>query len=311
MHTTSNHIKIPPKPHKFTPWLAPALILPLIFCSTGCNQNTSSVSENVYENTSRSGAIYSSERWRGTITITGDITIYSGTVTIEPGTTVQFTAGADDQNGGDPTPITDPYFPSDPAIAHSQISSINLYGGNFYAVGTSSQEITFTSTATNPAAGDWDALQYNQTGSRLCLQNVVIEYGYFGVQINAAANDSLVTFNHNTIRQIVTAGLLCGNPNSTPTVEITVSGNNFSYCNHEGIATFRNALVTIESNVFHDIWNLTDGGGAGVVIECNNSTVCNNQFLRNCVGIIVVSAESSPTISDNTFTDNQTDISLP
>ena len=57
------------------------------------NDHTHIATNTVYENTSRSGPVYSNERWKGTIDITGDVTIYaSATVTIEPGTTIRFAA---------------------------------------------------------------------------------------------------------------------------------------------------------------------------------------------------------------------------
>lgn len=269
---------------------------------------TSPVPEKIYENTTRSGSVYSNEVWKGMVDITGDVTIYSGVVTIEPGTTVRFAAGSDDQAGGSPTPISDPPFPSDPAVAHSQISSIDLFGGTLYAVGTADNKILFTSSGTSPEASDWDAIQYNKTGSKLILQNTIIEYGYSGVGINVSANDSHIIFKDNIVRQIVAAGIGCGNPFSSPEVTITVSGNDISYCGHEGIATFDNADITAESNVFHDIWNKVDGGGAGIVIEHNNSTVRNNQFLRNSTGIIVLTEDSHPSLSSNTFEANGKDI---
>jgi parallel beta-helix repeat protein len=278
------------------------IIIGLLLCLNSCGVNAPST-EKFYENTTRSGSIYSDECWRGVIEVTGDVTIYSGTLSIEAGTTLKFKADSDDQAGGSTTPITDPYYPHDPAVAHSQISSINLQGGNLYAVGASDNKITFTSTASSAEAGNWDCIQYNKTGSNLNLQNTIIEYGYYGIQINAAANDSNIVLKNNTIRRIVASGITCG-INSGLQVALTISGNNISYCGHEGIATYQNKTLTIESNTFHDIWNYVDGpSGAGVVIENNNSTVRDNQFLRNCIGIIVT-GESQPSISGNTFTDN-------
>ena len=64
-----------------------------------------------YSNTTRAGALTTSETWSGTITISGDILIGNNcTLTIEPGTTVKFTANSDSTNHGFDTPITDAPF---------------------------------------------------------------------------------------------------------------------------------------------------------------------------------------------------------
>lgn len=277
-----------------------------IFLSTcGDDGNGNSVTGTIYENTTRSGPIYSSERWRGTIDITGDVSINaSATVTIEPGTIVRFAAGLDDQRGGPTTPFTDPFFPSDPVISPSQMSSIDVFGGTLLAIGTPDNPIVFTSSASN--WGDWQSIQYNQQGSKLILQHTIIEYGYFGVQINTAANDSNITVKDNIIRHIVACGI-CGSP--THPVTLTVSGNDISDCGHEAIATFSNTTFLIENNTFHDnLWSYGDGpAGVGVVIEDNNSTIRNNQFIRNRCGITILTENSDPIISGNTFVDNDED----
>lgn len=263
--------------------------------------------ETVYEDTSVSGTVTANQTWRGTIDITGDVVIEDGaTVTIDPGTQVRFAAGADDQEGGGTTPITDPPFPNDPAIAPSQISSISVSGGALRAVGTETEPIVFTSASTTPAWGDWHSIQYNQTGSGLVLQYTVIEYGYSGVQIDTAADDTMMTFSHNTIRHVVACGI-CGSP--TDTVTLTISANDISDCGHEGIAIFSPTNFTIEDNVFHDNIQSYGDGPASVAVNVggDTATIRNNQFLRNWIAINVMPETSQPTISGNTFSDNTTD----
>jgi len=276
----------------------------------GDNDHTHIATNTVYENTTRSGPVYSNERWKGTIDITGDVTIYaSATVTIEPGTTIRFAAGSDDQKEGGDTPISDPPFPNDPAIPPSKISSINLYGGTLYAVGTDNNKIVFTSSASSPERGDWQSIIYDEKSSNLILQYTIIEYGYYGVQINTTADDSNITIKDNIIRHVVACGI-CGGIDPSLPVTITVSGNDISDCGHEGIATFSSTTLVIENNAFHDnLWSYGDGPSAvAVAIEGNNTTIRNNQFIMNHIGINIISENSAPDIYCNSFVDNEKDI---
>lgn len=275
-------------------------------CSGGTSNTASNsgTTETTAENTSRSGNISSNERWKGTILVTGDVNVQSGaTLTIEAGTTVKFVAGTDDRTGGSTAPITDPPFPNDPTTAHSQMSSLNVYGGSVVAVGTAASPIVFTSAATSPKWGDWDSIQFNQAGSKLTLQYAVVEYGYYGVAINAAADDSVVTVKDNTIRHVVACGI-CGSP--LDTVTLTVSGNDISYCGHEGIATFSKTTFVVENNTFHDNVQSYGDGAASVAVnvEDNSSTIRNNTFRNNYAAIGILTAASTPTTSGNTFSGN-------
>lgn len=258
----------------------------------------------IYKDTTRHGNTGPDERWQGTINVTGDITIGSGSIlTIDPGTMVRFAAGSDDQHGGPTTPITDPPFPHDPAIAPSSICSINVYGGALYAIGTPDTPIVFTSSSTtNPKPGDWQSIQYILPGSILRLQYALIEYGYYGVQINTSATDAKITINNNTMCDIVACGV-CAAFNGSQ-VAITVSHNDMSRIGHEGVATDQFSNMVIENNVFHDIYNHLDGpSGAGVVIAGNSSTVRNNQFKNNRFGLNIISP-STPHIYGNIFAGN-------
>ena len=138
------------------------------------------------------------------------------------------------------------------------------------------------------------------------LQYTVIEYGYSGVQIDTAADDTMMTFSHNTIRHVVACGI-CGSP--TDTVTLTISANDISDCGHEGIAIFSPTNFTIEDNVFHDNIQSYGDGPASVAVNVggDTATIRNNQFLRNWIAINVMPETSQPTISGNTFSDNTTD----
>jgi len=258
----------------------------------------------IYKDTTRTGNLSSDERWQGTIDVTGDITVGTGiTLTIDPGTIVRFAAGSDDQHLGPTTPIFDSNFPYDPHIAQSSICSINVYGGALYAIGTSTNPIVFTSSSVaNPQPGDWQSIQYILPGGILRLQYAVIEYGYYGVQINTNATDANITIKNNIMCDIVACGVCCGNSQ----VSITISDNDISSCGHEAIDTHQLANLVIEHNVFHDIYNPTPPfgpSGAGVVIDGNSSTVRYNQFKGNRFGLNIISP-SSPHIYGNFFAGN-------
>ena len=263
-----------------------------------------------YNNATRSGNTdLPNERWQGTINVTGDITIATGsTLTIDPGTIVKFAAGSDDQGKGPPDPIRDQNFPHDPAIAPSTICSINVFGGTLIAIGTPDNRILFTSSATNPQPGDWESIQYILTNSTLRLQYAILEYGYYGVGISTPdtfnATDAYITINNNIMRDIVACGVCCGNSR----VSITVSNNDMSSCGHEGIDTHGLAKLVIENNVFHDIYNHIDGPtGAGVIIDGNSSIVRNNTFERSRFGINLLNGCGTPSIYGNVFVDNYAD----
>jgi parallel beta-helix repeat protein len=264
----------------------------------------------IYKDTTRTGNTTTDERWQGTIDVIGDITVATGsTLTIDPGTIVRFAAGSDDQHKGSTTPISDPNFPHDPAIASSTICSINIYGGALYAIGTPDKPIVFTSSAINPQPGDWESILYILPTSILRLQYTIIEYGYYGVQINTNSmynvTNTNITINNNIMRDIVACGVCCGNSQ----VSITVSNNDISSCGHEGVDTHVWANLVIENNVFHDIYNHIDGPtGAGVVIDSNSSIVRNNTFERSRFGINVLNGFSTPSIYGNVFVDNYADL---
>lgn len=285
-------------------------VLTILLSACSFDGDWNSITGTVYENTTRSGHIYSNEQWKGIIDITGDVFIEApAIVTIDPGTIIRFAAGSDDQMGGGTTPITGaPYYLNDPAIAPSQMSSLDLFGGTLFAIGTADSPILFTSSESNPMRGDWHSIAYRAQGSTLVLQHTIIEYGYYGVQICTTANDSNIIIQENTIRHIVACGI-CGGIDPNLPVTLTISGNDISDCGHEAIDSHGNATFIIENNIIHDnLWSFGDGGaGCSVVIDGNNSIIRNNQFIRNRCAINILAENSHPIITGNTFVDNDED----
>ena len=258
-----------------------------------------------YSNTTRSGALTTSETWSGTITVSGDILIGNNcTLTIEPGTTVKFTANSDSTGHGFDDPITDAPFPNDPPTKPSEFSGIELWGGTLISVGTDANPITYTSDATSKVAGDWHSIALRQEGSKLNMQKSTIEYAYYGVQFNETTNNDYVTINNNTIQEIVACGICLG-VEKHKTVTLTISGNQISSCGHEGIDLHENAVAIIENNTFTDIRGKFvpdphESGGNGIAVDKSNSSIIrNNTFLRNNQGIACVTDGTNPTIENN------------
>ncbi len=265
-----------------------------------CDGDTQMIS-----NTSRSGALTSSEIWSGTITVNGDILVGTNcTLTIEPGTKVLFVPNTDVTSHGFTTPITDSFFPHDPATRPSDFSGIELWGGTLITVGTEAEPITFTSSAETKVAGDWHSIALRKEGSVLNLQHSIIEYAYYGIQLNEKTSDEFVTLSHNKIRDIVACGICLG-VEKEKTVTLTISNNTISSCGHEGIDLHENATAIIDSNIFYDnrgkfVNDPHEVGGNGIVVDkSNKSVIRNNTFLRNNQGIACVTDGTSPTIEAN------------
>ncbi len=105
------------------------------------------------------------------VIVTGDLTVDSGiSLTIAPGKTFQFATTADTNTG--------------------DYSSCELVvKGKLKAIGTSTNNIRFSSYSTFPQVGDWYGVRLmpNSTGR---LKNCILNYAYCGIQ--ASANDTLV-----------------------------------------------------------------------------------------------------------------------
>ena len=279
------------------------LLFICLYCPEICNS-----SEIIYENTTRSGNISSDERWKGVIVVTGDVTVINNaTLTIEPGAIVRMAANSDDQRNGPDTPVTDYFYRNDPPSRPSQMCSIGVYGGNLIAIGTSDKKILFTSSSSNPIRGDWHSIQYNKFGSKLVLDNAIMEYSYHGLQINDKATEENITIENTIIRHVVTC-CICSGPNDrNGQMSIKITNNDISDCGHEAIDTHVDGFI-IENNYIHDnLWSFGDGpSGGGVVIDKTNITVKNNIFENNRVGINVLEPNTQSLVSGNIYINNDT-----
>jgi parallel beta-helix repeat protein len=250
------------------------------------------VAKQVIVNRTTSGQITQDERWRGNILITGDVTIPEGVnLTIEPGTTVRFTAQSDDQHGGGDEDQADyEFFPDDPPAIPANMVSLIVFG-SLNAQAPTGQPITFTSSSPSPFVNDWQSIAV-EAGGMATLENVIMEYNYWGLQLNTNTSRAIVT--DNTFRHIATCGVCTGpHPIAGP---IVISDNEFSDCRHEAVSTYPSQNITVEHNLFFD--NLV-----GVIAEGNTILIKSNTFRNNEQGIGVINA-GNPTIVGNDITQN-------
>ena len=130
--------------------------------------------------------------------VTGDVTVRhstssgpTATLTIEPGVTVQFEAGA-----------------------YLKIGYTG-YHGALVAQGTVSDPIVFTSASGAPAAGDWWGIIFDDYADDALsvLEHCVVEYGGYGSsnQANVYCNSSSPTISHVTLRHSAADGILGDN----------------------------------------------------------------------------------------------------
>jgi len=105
--------------------------------------------------------------WRGTIIISGDVTIeQKSRLVIEPGTIVLFEPNQDDtKSGADKT--------------RSEI----IVRGTLVARGLPGRKITFSSNSDSPRMGDWYSMEFLHIKSGTLLEYCVIEYAHNGLTI--------------------------------------------------------------------------------------------------------------------------------
>jgi hypothetical protein len=230
-----------------------------------------------------SGRMPEDETWRGDLLITGDVEIPHGvTLTIEPGTTIRFTAQSDDQHG------EDEYDPQDPSTYPATMISI-LVRGALEARGTPEHPITFTSDSDEPGELDWQSITVEGSGS-LTLENAVLEHGHFGLQLDSA--ELYASVSHSTIRFATNCGICTGDhPINGP---IVVSDSRFIACGREAIDTYAQQNIIVRHNIFSENYVAIMSVGSSITVE-------DNLFIGNLRGVGVVE-NGTPTIIGNEFT---------
>jgi len=248
-------------------------------------KETQAVSVPQETNQTTSGRMAENEIWTGEILITGDVEIPAGvTLTIESGTVIRFTPERDDQHS------PDEYSPSEPETLHTTIISIVLLG-TLEARGTPEQPITFTSASDVPGDMDWQSIMLEDGGTAI-LDYVVIEHGYFGIQINSSNVE--VTVTNSTFHEITTCCICTGRYPLGET--IIIRGNHFNKCGREAVDTYPSHTFEVSHNIFSENY-------VGVVSLGSSVKILNNLFINNGRGVGVY-AEGTPEIIGNEFTEN-------
>jgi hypothetical protein len=228
------------------------------------------------------------ENWCGEVLITGSVEIPSTVnLTIQSGATVRFKEQNDDKLGSQKhTSKTHPIL--------QPPSLMIVVFGTLDAQGTADMPIVFTSGSDVPGPRDWDSIAVEE-GGIVNLEHVVLEHGYFGLQLNTPTSQAAVS--HSTIRHVTTTGIATGDhPIDGP---IIISDSQFLDCGREAIDTYRNQNIIIRHNVFSDNYVAIMSVGSSVAIE-------SNLFIGNSRGIGVVE-NGDPKVIGNEFKDNKGD----
>ena len=185
--------------------------------------STNTITENITVNTT----------WKASDTyiIDGTVAVEGATLTIEPGTTVKFQQGAELDIG------------------------YNNSGSVLVANGTATEPITFTSAATNPAAGDWDYIYFGNgaSGSSMTYCNVYYGGGYNTYSGMIQLSDCHITMDHCNIQY---------SPNYGVALE---SNAYFTAFTNNNLANITNHPIKLDANSAHTI-------GTGNTITGSSST---------------------------------------
>ncbi|WP_026362297.1 right-handed parallel beta-helix repeat-containing protein [Geopsychrobacter electrodiphilus] len=231
--------------------------------------------------------LYVDTQWQGEVLIDGILTVATGaTLEIRPGTHVRFVRR--DTNGD--------------GIGESELFA----QGRFIARGTAAEPVVFTSAESNPAPGDWGALNMmmNEEGENL-LEHCLVEYAYRGFHAHFSnAHLRASTFRHNQRGAQF--------QESTVTIEDCTFRDNFNglqfrdskvslknssvVSNHWGV---RAVFVTLLMSHCQIEGNLTNG----VSLRDSSLTLSNNQITNNRRGIYL--QRSSGTLRGNRIEDNR------
>lgn len=232
------------------------------------------------------GAVDSNETWRGEILVTGDVLIPEGvTLTIDPGTTVRFTARRDDQSDANA------YDPDDPKTWHATMISITV-SGVLDAVGAPDASILFTSDSRLPGPLDWQGIVLAAGGS-VVLDHVVLEDARVGLELNAP--DANVAITNSTFRNIALTGVVTGELQSGGPVAI--ADCIFADCRREAVTLLGIQNVDVRHNVFLQ-------NDQGITLLGASSPIEANLFVNNGTGIAALDG-GAPAITANQFVHNR------
>lgn len=188
------------------------------------------------------GTLSENTTWSGVIQVVSTVVVPEGiTLTIEPGTVVQFKHYRD--------------------YKYPVKVYLIVQGGTLKAIGEQNARIWFTSDASNPINGDWGSITMRNTNESE-FKYVIVEFGELGI----IQLDSAVSVTYSIIRWCNSEGLY--SKRSTPYYGYNILYNN-SY--HDIALEQFNYDVIIEHNYFL-------GGFFSIHAEKSNITINDNYF---------------------------------
>lgn len=219
-----------------------------------------------------SGPITSDTTWAaGTVSVSGTVTVLSGfTLTIQPGTTVEFAAGTG-----------------------------LIVAGALVADGDNGSPILFTSGEGSPAPGDWNGIEFQNTASLTSvIDYCIIEYA--GGGSNAAGifyrtGAPNIAISYTTVRYSANKGV--DTRGSAPVISNSEFYGNTGYAIYSDL--FSN--FNVNNSTIHN-----NGGGIRVPVN-STPTISGNVIDTNVVGIFVDNS-AIPTIQNNNIRENATGI---
>ncbi|MFW9773758.1 MAG: right-handed parallel beta-helix repeat-containing protein, partial [Candidatus Thorarchaeota archaeon] len=258
--------------------ILPLLLISLIFINVFIvwfpTKEPIKIIDNIYNNENielinssvqiKNETINTDETWSGNILITRSITISKGAaLSILPGTIIRFKHYRGYK------------FPD---------ARLSLFvAGTIKALGTSDQQIWFTSDAEPPINGDWDGIYMNGTTDSI-FNYTIVEYGLVGiVQFHS---ESIVA--NSIVRWVNTEGLYAEYSN-VEYVNNTLYGNGY----HEiALEQFNNA--TVRRNIFKN-------GIVAFHSENSEAYLKRNYFTNYSGDIVSIAAHSNATLEENIF----------
>lgn len=193
--------------------------------------------------------------------ITDAVTVATGAkLTIEPGVKVEFGTG----------------------------SSL-LVNGSLYAVGTSMNQISFTSNRNEPVAGDWDGITFRgDESSTFAMSFCIVEYAIDGVNISSLGKAEV---ENSTVSENLLSGIHAFGPTNLHvrqnTIQLNTHGISASGVTTSGLEIVGNHILDNEDGVHLSVY--------GDRSRISNVTISYNAFELNTHGIYLHSHGMSTT----------------
>jgi len=191
------------------------------------------------------GTTSANKTWQIDVRIVGSFTTY-GNLTVLPGTLVKFVPGGN--------------------------KTLTVYG-SFDAQGSASTPITFTSSGTTPAPGDWYAMSLY--GGPNTLKYCTVQYGIYGIYVN---NNSTTLIENCTAQYCSGYGIYAY---QTPLNANSVLVKNTTVSNNSSGMTATNARIDIvQTDATKGVKNNTNPG-YGIVLWSGGKLYMNTAYVTN------------------------------